>query len=279
MITLTEEQFKRFQALIYKHSGIRLDDRKQTLLRSRLQRRLRQIDLDDVDQYYRIVTTPSRKDELQALIDVVTTNETSFFRTESHFEWFTDSFLADVIRDAKVGLRKKSLRLWSAACSVGAEPYTLLFCLHEKRSVLNDWNVDVLASDLSMNALATAKSGRFSKRLINGLDEKQTKRFLREIVGFQTEYEVRSEYADKIDFFQHNLMNRLLRPPMDCIFLRNVLIYFDDASKQKVIANIANALVPGGYLVIGPSEGIYGLDNPLTKISTFLYQKPPIEKT
>ncbi|KAA1262377.1 Chemotaxis protein methyltransferase [Rubripirellula obstinata] len=279
MITLTEEQFKRFQALIYKHSGIRLDDRKQTLLRSRLQRRLRQIDMDDVDQYYRIVTTPNRRDELQALIDVVTTNETSFFRTESHFQWFSDSFLMDAIRDGKKGLRQKSLRLWSAACSVGAEPYTLLFCMHEKRAVLDGWNIEILASDLSTDTLATAQSGRFKKRLIDGLDDKQTKRFFREIEGFQPEYEVRPEFAEKIDFFQHNLMDRLRKPPMDCIFLRNVLIYFDDVSKQKVIANIAETLVPGGYLVIGPSEGIYGLDNPLTKISTFLYQKPPIEKT
>ena len=279
MITLTEEQFKRFQALIYKHSGIRLDDRKQTLLRSRLQRRLRKIEMEDVDEYYRMVTTLNRKDELQALIDVVTTNETSFFRTETHFEWFSDSFLMDVVRDAKRNSRRKSLRLWSAACSVGAEPYTLLFCMHEKRAALNSWNIDLMASDLSTDTLATAKSGRFSKRLIDGLDEKLTKRFFREIDGLQPEYEVRAEFIGKIDFFQHNLMDRLRKPPMDCIFLRNVLIYFDDQSKQKVIANIADALVPGGYLVIGPSEGIYGLDNPLTKISTFLYQKPMVEKT
>jgi len=195
LITLTDEQFKRFQALIYKHSGIRLDDRKQTLLRSRLQRRLRQIDMDDVDEYYRIVTTPRRKDELQALIDVVTTNETSFYRTETHFQWFSDIFLTEAIRDAKKGQRTKVLRVWSAACSVGAEPYTFLFCLHEKRAAMDSWEINILAADLSTDSLAKAQSGRFTKRLIDGLDAKQTKRFFREIEGFQPEYQIPDEFA------------------------------------------------------------------------------------
>lgn len=279
MIVLTEEQFKRFQSLIYQHSGIRLDNRKQTLLRSRLQRRLRQIDLDDVDQYYRIVTNPKRKDELQALIDVVTTNETSFFRTESHFEWFSNTYLTDIARQAKRGDRTKTLRLWSAACSVGAEPYTLLFCLHDKRAAMETWTVDLLASDLCTESLGSAKTGQFSKRLIDSLDDGRTKRFFRQTDGIVPGYEIRPEFADRIEFFQHNLMKRLDRPPMDCIFLRNVLIYFDEASKQKVLTNMVNALVPGGFLVIGPSEGIFGLENPLTKISTFLYQKPAADLT
>lgn len=274
MITLTQEQFKKFQKLIYQHSGIRLDDRKQTLLRSRMQRRLRQIDLDDVDEYYRIVTTPSQKKELQALIDVVTTNETSFYRTATHFDWFCDQFLIEIVKQAKLGQRKKTLRLWSAACSLGAEPYTLLFCLEKRRAQLGDWKIEILGSDLSETTLATAKSGRFSQRLIDSLDPSSTKRFFQKIDGFQNEYQVRDEFLDRIDFFQHNLMTPLRQPLMDCIFLRNVLIYFDEASKQQVVTNMVNSLTPGGYLVIGPSEGIYGLDNPLEKLSTFLYQKP-----
>ena len=274
MIELTEEQFKRFQSLIYEHTGIRLDDRKQTLLRSRLQRRLRQIDLDDIDEYYRMVTTVKQSEELQALINVVTTNETSFFRTESHFDWFSDVFLLEVAQQAKRGNREKTLRLWSAACSVGAEPYTMLFCLHDRRAMLRDVEVELLASDLSTDSLSIANRGRFSERLIAGLDEKRVKRFFRKTEDASSEYEIRTEFGDEIKFFQHNLMNLFQHPPIDCIFLRNVLIYFDDASKQKVIENVSSALAPGGYLVIGPSEGIYGLSNPLTKLSTFLYQKP-----
>lgn len=278
VISLTQEQFGKFQSLIYRHSGIRLDDRKQTLLRSRLQRRLRQIDLQDVDEYFRIVTTPNQAKELQALIDVVTTNETSFFRTENHFDWFSETYLPELSQQARRGERSKTLRLWSAACSIGAEPYTLLFCLLKKRALLDQWKTEIFGSDLCETSLATAKSGRFSARLIDSLEPNLAKRFFRKVDGVHPEYHVREELENQIEFFKHNLMDRLNHPPMDCIFLRNVLIYFDDRSKQQVINNIAQALSPGGYLVIGPSEGIYGLDNPLTKISTFLYQKPSRQK-
>lgn len=274
MIELTEEQFKRFQSLIYQHSGIRLDDRKQTLVRSRLQRRLRQIEIDDIDQYYQTVTSDRSGDELQALIDVITTNETSFYRTESHFEWFRDEFLTEVARQAKKGQRPKTLRLWSAACSVGAEPYTMLFCLHDRRGSLRDLDIQLLASDLSTDSLAKARRGRFKDRLITGIDPKQAKRFFKKIDGDVPEYQIRDEFASQVTFFQHNLIHPLRQPPIDCVFLRNVLIYFDDASKQTVLDHITAAIAPGGYLVIGPSEGIYGLRNPLTKLSTFLYQKP-----
>src|SRR6056297_131388 len=218
VIEVSAEQFKRFQALIYRHSGIRLDDRKQTLLTSRLQRRLRVLEMEDVDHYFAMVNRRGNPAELQELLDVITTNETSFFRTQQHFDWFSHEFITQMVGLARKGRRKKLLRLWSAACSIGAEPYTLLFCLHDHRAKLADWKVEVLASDLSQTSLNTARQARFGKRLIDGLSPNLTRRFFRESTDNPNHFQVREEFRNRIDFFQHNLMRPLNRPPMDCIF-------------------------------------------------------------
>jgi chemotaxis protein methyltransferase CheR len=282
VLEINEDQFKRFQTLIYKHCGIRLDDRKQLLLRTRLQRRLRQISMDDVEKYLGIVTRPDGTDELQSLIDVVTTNETSFFRTQSHFDWFSKVFLPEVHSRRVSFLGNRELRIWSAACSNGAEAYSLSFCLHNHRALVNGLKVKIIASDLCVAALDQAKTAKYPQRFVDTLAPSTRKQFFDEIVAapgasssVPREYQVRSEFRNQVEWVHHNLMHPLQRPLMDCVFLRNVLIYFDDVSKQTVLTNVINQILPGGYLVVGPSEGIYGLDNPLTKINTFLYQKNP----
>jgi len=280
VLEITEDQFKRFRNLIYKHCGIRLDDRKQLLLRTRLQRRLRQISMDDVEKYLGIVTRPGEAEELQALIDVVTTNETSFFRTQSHFDWFSKVFLPEVHSRRGTFGGNRELRIWSAACSNGAEAYSLSFCLHDHRALVKGLKVKIIASDLCVSALEQARTAMYPQRFVDTLAPATRKQFFDAIVASPgaspsapREYQVRAEFRDQVEWVHHNLMHPLRRPPMDCVFLRNVLIYFDEASKQTVLTNVVNQIVPGGYLVVGPSEGIYGLDNPLKKINTFLYQK------
>lgn len=273
MISVTDEQFKAFQKLIYQHSGIRLDDRKTTLLTTRLQRRLRKIAMDDVAAYLQIVSQPSGKGELQELLNVITTNETSFYRTTQHFDWFTETFLPEKLAQHAAQQRQPSLRIWSAACSIGAEPYTLVFCLDEFSRQFAQWDISIIASDLSSDSLATAKQARYTGRLIDSLDPPRVKKYFREISGVRNEHEILPKYRGQVEFFLHNLMHPMTRPKVDCIYLRNVLIYFDIASKKVVLKNMVDALAPGGYLVVGPSEGIYGFDHPLTKHSSFLYQK------
>ena len=273
MQRLTDEQFARFGRLIYQHCGIRLDDRKVTLLTTRLQRRLRVLQLDDADTYFNLVTSRAGKDELNELLDVVTTNETSFFRTEPHFDWFTRTFLEQIHNEHRRGERDASLRVWSAACSVGAEPYSLAFCIAEKRFRMTDWKTNILATDLSETSLQIARTAKYKQRMVDGVPPEKLSRHFRRTDDAIPEYQLRTEYRDMVTFRKHNLMQPIREAPFDCVFLRNVLIYFDDQSKQTVIHHIAAALAPGGYLVIGPSEGIYGLDNPLKKISTFLFQK------
>jgi chemotaxis protein methyltransferase CheR len=280
VLEITEDQFKRFQALIYKHCGIRLDDRKQLLLRTRLQRRLRQISMDDVEKYLAIITRPGGADEFQSLIDVVTTNETSFFRTQSHFDWFSKEFLPAFGTHRSGSTSKRELRVWSAACSNGAEAYSFVFSLHEHRDLIQGVKAKVIASDVCISAIEQARVAKYPQRFVDVFPPASRKKYFDEVVtpagtapNSAREYQVRPEFREQVEWVHHNLMHPLDRPLMDCVFLRNVLIYFDDASKQTVLTNVINQISPGGYLVVGPSEGIYGLENPLKKIKTFLYQK------
>jgi chemotaxis protein methyltransferase CheR len=236
--------------------------------------------MDDVEKYLGIVTRPDGTDELQSLIDVVTTNETSFFRTQSHFDWFSKVFLPEVHLQRRTSAGNRELRIWSAACSNGAEAYSLSFCLHDHRALVQGLKVKIIASDLCVAALEQAKMAKYPQRFVDTMPPSTRKQFFEEIVAASStspnaprEYQVRPEFRSQVEWVHHNLMHPLQRPLMDCVFLRNVLIYFDDVSKQTVLTNVVNQIVPGGYLVVGPSEGIYGLENPLTKINTFLYQK------
>lgn len=272
MQRLTTEQFSRFQRLIYQQCGIRLDDRKVTLLSSRLQKRLRALSIDDADAYFRLVTSAGGKDELVQMLNVITTNETSFFRTQPHFDWFTDSFIGEMVARNAAGTHRPSLRIWSAACSIGAEPYTLALCLADHRQKMPDWKLTILGTDLCENSLAIAKAGRFKPRTLDGIPAAKWTRYFRKRDDGD-ELQLRDEYLKMVTFRRHNLMQPLGEPPFDCVFLRNVLIYFDESSKQMVLNHITASVAPGGYLVIGPSEGIYGLANPLKKLSTFLYQR------
>lgn len=269
---LTSEQFAKFQSLIYQHSGIRLDDRKVTLLSSRLQRRLRELEITDPDEYYALVTSRRGKDEQMQLLDAVTTNETFFFRTESHFDWFSDVFLPEIDAQHRAGQRKSQLRVWSAACSSGAEPYSLAFCIDAQRPRWTNWDITIIATDLSNTSLQQARTGQYKQRMMENVPATKVSRYFNTTDDSPTEYLVKDAFRSLVQFEHHNLMHPKVGPKFDCIFLRNVLIYFDEASKQTVLNHVVASLAEGGYLVIGPSEGIYGLDNPLTKLSTFLYR-------
>ncbi|MEM6473094.1 MAG: protein-glutamate O-methyltransferase CheR [Planctomycetota bacterium] len=275
MEPLQPNQVLLLQDLIYAKCGIRLDDRKVTLLTSRVKRRLRATGIDDSDQYLQLVTSRKGKIELTKLLDAITTNETSFFRTESHFSWFKESFLPEMIQARADQRRNATLRLWSAACANGAEPYSLSFCLHEVRHRLAGWDVEILATDLSEASIEAARAGDYRGRIVESLTDANRKKYFDKKGNAESTFTVKSQFRSMIEFRIHNLMDRLSHRlvPFDCIFLRNVLIYFDDLSKRKVLANLLPSLAEGGYLIVGPSEGVYGMHQPLLKRSTFLYQK------
>lgn len=269
---LSREQFDRFRDFIYRHSGIRVEVSKITLVTNRIRRRLKAHGLRDFDAYYRLLTTVGGEREMTSFLDAVTTNETSFFRTPQHFTWFQDEFLpACAVGGARKGLAP--LRVWSAACSTGQEPYTLAMCAYDSASLLAGRPVNILGTDLSAEALRVAREGLYLARDVEEIAPRRRSRYFQPSSD-GTSFAVCPALKEMVTFRRHNLMTPLKSPSFDCVFIRNVLIYFDRASKERVVEHLIRTLAPGGFLVVGPSEGIYDLLTPLVKRKTFLYQKP-----
>jgi chemotaxis protein methyltransferase CheR len=270
---LSTRQFELFREIIYRHSGIRMESSKITLVTNRLRRRLKANHLDDFDAYYKLITSPGGTGEMGSLLDAVTTNETSFFRTPQHFDWFQNSFVPETAAQAVKGARPKSIRVWSAACSSGEEPYSLAICLHESALRLRGWKLTILGTDISEAALQAARIAVYRRRSVATIDPRRLKRCFEPAEEGES-FVLRPQLREMVELRRHNLLEPLRLPALDCIFVRNVLIYFDRGSKQTVIGHLIKSLAAGGYLVVGPSEGVYDMLDPLIKRSTFLYQKP-----
>lgn len=273
LIQLNHQQFERFSEFIYAKSGIHVPDNKVSLLSNRIRRRLKVCRIDDFDVYYRHLVNSPRAGELGHFLDSITTNETFFFRTPHHFEWFTTDFIKEVVEKQQRGIRSKTLRVWSAACATGEEPYSIAICLRENHYRLRDWELTILGSDISEAVLTRAREGIFKPRAVEALNEKRLRRNFMP-AGPDECWQIRNELKEMTRFERHNLMDAMPQPMFDCIFIRNVLIYFDRTSKQTVVDNLIARLAPGGYLVVGASEGIYDLVEPLNQCRTFLYRKP-----
>ncbi len=268
---LDQPQFHQFCGLIYKTTGIHVSENRMTLLSNRIRRRLQEG--QSFEDYFKLITSPQGSDEAQRFIDAITTNETFFFRTDAHFEWLRTQYLTEVVSAALRGKRQRSLRIWSAGCATGAEPYSIAICLLENRARLRDWDLKVVGTDISEHALEEARIGSFRARAVEAVSQGRFRRFFEEPDEDQR-WQVTSEVKDLVELRPHNLLTPMADGPFDCVFIRNVLIYFDKASKQIAIRNLIDALAPGGYLVVGPSEGIYNMLEPLERVKPFLYQKP-----
>jgi chemotaxis protein methyltransferase CheR len=269
---LNSKQFDRFRKLVYEVSGIRIDEKKVTLLSNRIRRRLKARSLSDFDVYYRYVTSREGSGEIECLIDAVTTNETFFFRTQKHFDWLVQKLIPERIERHEAERRTPGLRIWSAGCSNGAEPYSIAICLHENAYRLDGWSLRVLATDISEEVLREAREGCYKSRVLQDVSETRLRRHFQQ----QTEgdrWQIRPAIKSFVEFRTHNLMRPPPESSFDCIWIRNVLIYFDQESKRIVIQNLLKALARGGYLVVGPSEGVYGMLNDLKKIAPTIYQK------
>jgi chemotaxis protein methyltransferase CheR len=269
---LTPQQFRLFQQFIYDRCGIRIDPAKVTLVSNRIRRRLQPADCADFGAYYRFLISPAGTTEVGDFIDAITTNETSFFRTPSSFEWLKHDYLNELLRAQGQGQRVPSLRIWSAACSSGEEPYSIAICLADAGSSLHNWNIQILGTDISESSLAKARKAIYKQRSLQEMDGARVRRYFSE--DSAGDFHLRSSIKEMVQFKYHNLIKPNLEKPFDCIWLRNVLIYFDRESKGKVIDNLVRSLVSGGYLVVGPSEGVYDMLGMLHKRGTFLYQKP-----
>ncbi len=273
LITLTPSQFKLFQAFIHRHTGIWTQDSKVALLSNRIRRRLRDRGIDCFDAYYQLLTAARFPDEMEKFIDCITTNETHFFRTRDHFDWFVGPFLDGIVARAASGLRQRSLRVWSAACSSGEEAYSLAMCLAQRESHLVGWSLRVLGSDVSEAALARARAAQYGQKAIERVEpDLLAKYFIADPAAVT--WTVKPSVAALCEFHRHNLLDPVREPKYDCIFLRNVLIYFDAVSKPVALRNLVNALHSGGFLVVGTTDGAHEFLGSLERCSTFLYRKP-----
>lgn len=277
-VELTAEEFRSFQEHIYHHSGIRIPEMKRSLLSNRIRRRLRATGIATFQEYFDFLTSVRGRAELGDFLNAITTNETFFFRTQTHFDWFRNEFLPEMSSRARSGDHSKQIRVWSAACSSGEEPYSLALCLAEKTWSFKDWNLQILGTDISDDVLDTAREAVFKERALELVTDSQRRRYFQKLKD-GSGWKLRDEIRGLVEFRRHNLMKRLVLPPFDCIFIRNVLIYFDRESKQEVVRHLIQSLAGGGYLVVGPSEGVHDLLGELKRHKTFLYQKLASEGT
>jgi len=264
---ITDQEFALFQRLIYKIAGISLSDAKKVLLVGRLSKRLKHYGFPTFSQYYRMLATGQHPEELQVMVDLLTTNETYFFREPRHFEFLRD----EIIRPRR---SPAPFRVWSAACSTGEEVYTLAMLLAE---TLPNTPWEVVGSDISTQVLAKAEAGHYPLDRNEGIPPAYLVKYcLKGVRSHSGSFLITPELKRRTRFQQVNLTL-----PVDAeigdfevIFLRNVMIYFDMDTKRKVVANLLPRLKSGGHLIIGHSETLNGIQQGLEPVRATIYRKP-----
>ncbi len=264
---ITHAEFAQFQRLIHKIAGISLADSKQVLLVGRLGRRLKHYGMTSFSEYYRMVAASGAEDELQLMVDLLTTNETYFFREEKHFEFLVETILAQ----HPAG---RPFDIWSAASSTGEEIYTIAMVLADRLGIDANWTVT--GSDINRSVLAVAEQGLYWQDRTRGLPAGYLKKYCMRGVGEnEGSFLIAPELRRHTRFTPVNLNASLPNlGKFKVIFLRNVMIYFDADTKRQVVERLALQLQPGGYLIIGHSESLSGITDRLKLVQPTIYRLP-----
>jgi chemotaxis protein methyltransferase CheR len=276
---LSKTDFERLRRLIYDESGISLGADKKTMLEMRLRRRLKNLRVSSLGDYCEQVfakpgSGANGENELIHLIDVVTTNKTDFFREAGHFDYLVSKALPDL--EARNGAGRTWLA-WSAGCSTGEEPYTLAMVLSEHALSVPGFRFRVLATDISTEVLAKARAGIFKSEAIKPVPAVlQRKYFMRSRDRASDLVRVVPELRELIDFQRMNFMDQHFDLPQqpEIIFCRNVIIYFDRPTQERLLQKLARQLAPGGYFFAGHSESLQGMELPLVAVAPSTYRKP-----
>ena len=257
---VSDEEFVLLRDFIYQQSGIYIAENRKYLIENRLNNRIKTLSLKSFGEYYNYLRfDPKRRDELPRLFEVITTNETSFYRNPPQLKVFQELILPATLEDIKKKGVKK-LRIWSAGCSTGEEPYTLAIILHEVLKMeLPLWDIKIVANDLSEAVLKAAKHGRYSEYSLRTTPKEIVDKYF---TKQDTSYEVLPKLKDLISFAPINLSDRMMlkrNERSNIIFCRNVIIYFDDDMKRQVIESFYDNLLPGGCMLIGHSESLHNI--------------------
>ncbi len=262
---LSDQEFRQFQAMIYDVAGISMSPAKKALVAGRLAKRVKQHGLSSYGEYFRTLNRQDQRQELQMAIDLLTTNETYFFREPKHFE-FLKQKIAELRRPGR------SLRVWSAASSSGEEPYTIAMVLAD---MLGDDPWEVVGSDISSRVLEKARKGHYPMNRIEGIPRQYLSRFCLKGIGEQEgTFLIDRNIRNRVSFMQVNLNEALPKlGEFDVIYLRNVMIYFDMETKRRVVERILPLLRPDGYFIVSHSESLNGITEGLKVISPSIYRK------
>lgn len=273
---MSDDEFRIIRDSIYSHCGIFFDDDSKYLLEKRLARRLSALSLNNFREYYHFLKYDRNKDqEMMDIMDVLTTNETYFFRESFQLSAFTDEVVPELIR-VKSARGDRTLRIWSAGCSTGEEPYTIAMLLRDMPG-LRGWKIEIIGTDISQRVLQHARRGVYTKSSFRATEERYIKRFFYEYDGG---LKVTDDIREMVTISHLNLFDKIrmmMLGKMDLIFCRNVIIYFDLAAKKKVVEEFHRSLNDGGFLLLGHSESLMNVTTLFTLRhfkNDMIYQKP-----
>jgi len=269
---ITKAELKLLQALVYQECGMYFDERRTHFLEDRLSRRLKECRIDSFYNYYRLLLSDQGKRELSRLVEDLTVNETSFFRNQAQLELFHKHVLEELLR-TKPEKKDFTLKIWSAGCSTGQEPYTIgmlvadALAYYELRNahhivqmpkplIPSPWKVEILASDISYSVLGTAQDAVYNDLHMASVDYNYRLRYF-DKVGDR--YAVKKALKELVHFDFHNLKTEFLPQQNDIIFCRNVMMYFDEAEQKRLVEKFWRCLNPGGHLFVGHAESLLGL--------------------
>lgn len=268
----SDRDFQHVRQIINRIAGISLADGKRELVYSRLSRRLRYLGLSRFEDYCQLLETDESNAELGEFVNALTTNLTSFFRESHHFDFLAKELLPALIRERNASDRR--IRIWSAGCSTGEEPYSIAMVLRETLPTAG-WDVKILATDLDSNVLATAERGVYEESRVKDISEIRLRRWFQKGRGEQSGLvRVVPMLRELITFRRLNLMEDWpMRGPFDIVFCRNVVIYFDKPTQRVLFERFADQLIDQGYLFVGHSESLFKVTDRFVPLGKTIYQR------
>lgn len=266
---MSPAQFERISQEVRQRSGIQLPKGKEDLVQGRLSRRIRALGLSGFDDYLRFLERDDSGAEIGAMVDALTTNVTSFFREPVHFSYLAEQVVPEAAE------RGRRLRIWSAGCSNGAEPYTIAITLRDAIPDISRWDIKILATDLSTTVLDVARSAVYPADLLRSVSPTVVRKHFTGISSTDTgSYKVRDELTKMVTIAQLNLMGPWpMQSQFDVIFCRNVMIYFDRPTRAQLVERYTQLLRPGGHLMVGHSESLSGIAGDLEYVQPATYRR------